>query len=114
MRLTEAQSRELLAKHSVYATEVCDKCGKILGHVRFTRFSQKGEWCSRLCRDGVEHKAGACRGCGASLEGKKKGSIYCDRTCRMRVMRAEVQNHEKIVNMLIQNTPLTDAILAST
>jgi hypothetical protein len=30
MRLSEAQSRELLQKHGVYVTEVCDKCGKIL------------------------------------------------------------------------------------
>lgn len=52
MRLTEAQGRELLAKHGVYVTEVCDKCGKILGHVRLTRFGEKGEWCSRECRDG--------------------------------------------------------------
>jgi hypothetical protein len=54
MRLTETQSRELLQKHGVYVTEVCDKCGKPLGHVRFTHFGQKGEWCSRECRDGVE------------------------------------------------------------
>ena len=54
MRLTEEQSRGLLAKHGVYVTEACDGCGKILGHVRFTRKDQPGEWCSRECRDGVE------------------------------------------------------------
>jgi hypothetical protein len=53
MRLTEAQSRALLAKHGVYVTEVCDRCGKILGHVRFTLKDQPGEWCSRQCRDGA-------------------------------------------------------------
>jgi hypothetical protein len=84
VRLTEAQSRELLRKHGVYAREACDKCGQILGHVRFTRFGEKGEWCSRLCRDGVEHKAGACRGCGASLKGKRKGALFCDDACRKR------------------------------
>src|SRR5437879_1197425 len=52
MRLTEAQSRELLAKHDVYATEACDKCGKILGYVRFKSYGEQGEWCSLLCRDG--------------------------------------------------------------
>ena len=113
MQLTETQSRALLAKHGVYVTEACDTCGQILGPIRFTRYGQKGEWCSRFCRDGVEHKAGVCRGCGASLEGKKKGTSYCDRTCRMRAVRAGVQNHEKIVNTPIQNKPLTDAILAS-
>jgi hypothetical protein len=54
MKLTEAQSRALLAKHGVYVTEACDKCGKILGHVRFTRYGEKGEWCSRECRDGAQ------------------------------------------------------------
>ncbi len=54
MRLIEPQSRELLAKHGAYVTEVCDKCGKILGHVRFTSYGEPGAWCSRECRDGVE------------------------------------------------------------
>lgn len=53
MRLTEDQSRELLKKYGICANEVCDACGKILGHVRFTRKGQLGEWCARLCRDGV-------------------------------------------------------------
>ncbi len=53
MRLTEAQSRALLYKHGVYITEACDKCGKILGHVRFTRYGEAGEWCSRLYYDGA-------------------------------------------------------------
>jgi hypothetical protein len=58
MRLTEEQSRELLRLHGVYVTEACDKCTRILGHVRYTIKDQPGEWCSRLCRDGVEHSAG--------------------------------------------------------
>lgn len=53
MRLTEAQSRALLAKHGVYVIGVCNECGKILGHVRFTRYGEPGEWCSRECRDGA-------------------------------------------------------------
>jgi hypothetical protein len=55
MRLTEEQSRALLAKHGVYVTEVCDKCGKALGPERhFTRFGEVGAWCSRECRDGAQ------------------------------------------------------------
>lgn len=54
MRLTEAQSRALLAKHGVRVTEACDQCGQILGPVRFTRYGEPGEWCSRECRDGVQ------------------------------------------------------------
>jgi len=55
VKLTEAQSRELLQKHGVYVTEVCDKCGKALGPERhFTRFGEVGAWCSRECRDGAQ------------------------------------------------------------
>jgi hypothetical protein len=54
VRLTEAQSRALLAKHGVRVTEACDQCGQILGPVRFTRYGEPGEWCSRECRDGLE------------------------------------------------------------
>lgn len=57
VKLSEAQSRELLAKHGVYVTEACDKCGQILGPVRFTRDDQPGESCSRECRDGVQAAA---------------------------------------------------------
>jgi len=53
MRLIEAQSRALLAKHGVYITEACNECGQILGHSRFTRYGEDGEWCSPLCRDGA-------------------------------------------------------------
>jgi hypothetical protein len=110
MRLTEDQSRALLANRGVYVTEACDKCGKPLGHIRFTRFGQKGEWCSRLCRDGVEHKAGVCRGCGASLNGKRKGALFCSDVCRMRLRSQNGANNPKTP---MQNTPLTDAFLAS-
>jgi hypothetical protein len=73
VQLTGARSRELLAKHRVYVTEVCNRCSRALGHIRFTRFGEGGEWCSRLCRDGAEalavrkggrprkHKNGALR-----------------------------------------------------
>ena len=108
MRLTEAQSRELLAKYGVFVTEVCDRCGKILGHVRFARYGEPGEWCSRLCRDGIEHKAGACRTCGASLSGKRKGSLFCNSTCRMRV-----RVRQNIAQTPIQNMGLAGAISAS-
>ena len=44
----------MLAEHGVYMREICEKCGKILGPIRFIRYREPGEWCSRLCRDGVE------------------------------------------------------------
>ena len=110
MRLTEAH-RDLLRTRGVYATEACDKCGQILGPVRYSRYGEKGEWCSRLCRDGVEHKAGACRGCETSLNGRRKGAIYCGRTCRMRTVRKQSRDSEFIVNTPIDKSGLTDAIL---
>jgi hypothetical protein len=113
MRLTEAQSRELLRKHGVYVTEVCDGCGKILGHVRFTRFGEKGEWCSYLCRDGVERKAGICRGCGANVNRKRKDALYCNDACKMRASRKNGKDSEIIRNARIQKAGLTDAILPS-
>jgi flavoprotein len=70
-------------------------------------------WCSRVCRDGVDHQPGMCRGCGIALTGRRKGAIYCGRVCRMRTVREEVHNSEIIVNIPIQNTGVTDAILAS-
>jgi hypothetical protein len=113
MRLTDAQSREFLQTHGVYVAEACDRCGQILGPVRYTRRGEKGVWCSRLCRDGTEHRAGVCRGCGTSLNGKRKGAIYCHRTCRMRTVRKEGQNHTNIVNTSLQGKGLTDATLRS-
>jgi hypothetical protein len=50
MMLTSQRSHELLAKHSCYATEYCDRCGQILGPVRFMRRGDAGVWCSRECR----------------------------------------------------------------
>jgi hypothetical protein len=67
MKLTDRQLCLLVSTHEVYVTEACDQCRKILGPVRFTRSGESSVWCSRLCRDGVEHRAGICRGCGAPL-----------------------------------------------
>ena len=108
MRLTEAQSRELLRTQGAYLTEACDGCGKILGPVRHTSQGEKGEWCSQLCRDGVERKAGVCRNCGTSLNGKRKGSIYCDRTCRMRSVRKAIKDSQIIVNTAVEKQGLTE------
>jgi hypothetical protein len=113
MQLTDKQTRQLLHNQGVYVTEVCDTCGKILGPERFTRQGEGGAWCSRACRDGADHKPGVCRGCGTSLIGKRKGAIYCDRTCRMRIVRNEGQNHTNIVNTPLQGKGLSGAILQS-
>jgi len=61
MRLTREQSYTLLEKRGCYASEACDKCGQILGPVRFARRNDRGAWCSRECRDGAAaHAPGTC------------------------------------------------------
>jgi hypothetical protein len=110
MQLTDAQSRILLQTHGVYVTEACDRCKAILGPIRFTRQDDAGAWCSRSCRDGVDHNPAVCRGCGTSLVGKRRGAIYCDRTCRMRTVRKQVRNSANIVNTHIQKTGVADTI----
>lgn len=88
MRLTTEQSYALLEKHGCYVTEVCDKCGQILGPVRFTRRGESGVWCSRECRDGAEaHAPGTCWTCGASLTGLRRGTKFCPDVCRVRFSR---------------------------
>ena len=115
MKLSQAQSRQIYQTRGSYITEVCDLCGQALGPFnRFTRRGDLGIWCSRECRDGKQaHVPGICKGCGAVLKGKRKGAIYCGRTCRMRATRKHGQDSPIIVNTPIQNTGVTDAILAS-
>jgi hypothetical protein len=108
MQLTELQRRELLAKHGVYVNEACDKCGKILGPIRFTRYGQMGEWCSKGCRDEFERKPGTCLGCGVPLNGKRKGAVFCSDVCRK---RWRVEALRIIAETSIQNSGLTDGIL---
>src|SRR5258708_20777341 len=50
MMLTVQQSYALLAKHGVFARECCDRCGQLLGALRFTRRGESGERGSRECR----------------------------------------------------------------
>lgn len=88
MKLTTPQSYELLAKHGCYVTAACDKCGQILGPVRYTRKGEDHAWCSRECRDGKEaHAPGTCLTCKASLAGLRRGTKFCSDTCRKRENR---------------------------
>jgi hypothetical protein len=90
MRLTTKQSRELLEEHGCYVNEACEKCGRLLGAVRFTRHGESGVWCSRECRDGPEARSpGICKACRARLpEGKRRGTLYCDDACRKSAARS--------------------------
>jgi hypothetical protein len=59
MKLTKAQSQKLLRERGISVTEACDKCGRLLGSVRWTRRGEPGEWCSAACREGVSVSASA-------------------------------------------------------
>jgi len=50
MLLTVAQAYELLSTRGAFAREACDRCGRVLGPVRFTRRGEIGVWCSSECR----------------------------------------------------------------
>ena len=91
MRLTGEQSYTLLEKRGCYASEACDKCGQILGPVRFARRNDSGAWCSRQCRDGAAaHTPGTCKTCKAQLpEGKRRGAMYCDDACKQAAYRSK-------------------------
>lgn len=108
MQLTETQSHEIFTKHGVYVTEACDRCGKILGALRYTRYGKPGEWCSQICRDGLEQKAGACQFCGTALNGKRKGACFCSDVCRKRLRVRERRNNAET---RLQNTALRGTIL---
>jgi hypothetical protein len=110
VQLAEEQCQALLEKYGVAVSEACDRCGQILGPVRFTRVTELGVWCSRLCRDGAERRPGTCETCGTPLNGKRKGARFCSDVCRK---RWRVQNRQNIAETSIQNTPLTGAISAS-
>ena len=50
MLLTMQKSYELLANYGCFAREICDKCGIVLGAVRFTWHGESEVYCSRECR----------------------------------------------------------------
>jgi hypothetical protein len=107
MRLTVQQSYALLEKHGCYATEACDKCGQILGPVRYTRRSESGAWCSRKCRDGKKaHAPGTCLTCRSSLAGLRRGTKFCSDTCRKRENRksqtAQISRDEQLKTKRLQ------------
>ena len=90
MKLTRNQSVKLLHDRGIWLTEACDKCGRLLGSVRWTRKDEPGGWCSAGCRDGIKARADdsrTCRECGVPLEGKRADSEFCSRTHLMRHRR---------------------------
>jgi hypothetical protein len=88
MKLTSQQSYALLEKFGAYIKEICDRCGRGIGPICYTRKGEPGVSCSWECRDGKEaHAPGTCHGCGASLVGLRRGAKFCSDVCRMRSVR---------------------------
>lgn len=52
MRPSAQHCRALLDRFQCWITASCDRCGRLLGAIRWTRKGEPGEWCSRECRDG--------------------------------------------------------------
>jgi len=62
MLLAIEKSYELLAHYGCFAREICDKCGIVLGAVRFTRKGESEVHCSRECRGDAYRSATHRRG----------------------------------------------------
>jgi hypothetical protein len=106
MRLTPEQQARAFAAYGVCANQACDRCGKVLAEVRWTRRDMPETYCSRLCRDGVQRQNGQCSGCGVDLAGKRRGARWCSDTCRMRNRVKDSANNPK--------TPIQNIELAAT
>jgi hypothetical protein len=102
----------LLQEHGIFATESCDRCGQLLGAARFTRAGDPGVWCSRKCRDGIAHACRVCQICGALLNGKRRGAMYCSDRCRKR-SKAQSPGLSNYRGMPSENKRVTSAILGS-
>src|ERR1700756_4377957 len=88
MKLTSEQQLRIRELHGVCVNEVCDKYGKVLAEVRFTIKDQPGEWCSRLCRDGIATNRSKCQHCNSVLPiGLRRGARYCDAAAQLRLPR---------------------------
>jgi hypothetical protein len=57
MLLAIQKSYELLANFGFFAREICDKCGIVLGAVRFTRHNESKVYCCRECRGDAQRSA---------------------------------------------------------
>lgn len=97
MRLTPAELA-YVGLQGLYVTEKCDGCGKLLNqNFRYTIAGKPGAYYSAVCRDlvffGDSRKArkhstpGKCAHCGAILEGKRRGALYCDEVRKKRAAR---------------------------
>jgi len=97
MKLGAAELAYVRAQ-GLYITQKCDRCGKLLNQaLRYTITGKPEVYCSAACRElaffanrleAKKHSSpGKCVNCGAGLEGKRRGPLYCDELCKKRVAR---------------------------
>jgi len=97
MKLTPAELAYVRAQ-GLYITERCDRCGTLLNQsLRYTIAGKPEVYCSAACRDlaffgnpqeAEKHSTpGKCVYCGGTLEGKRRGALYCDEICKKRAAR---------------------------
>jgi len=111
MMLREELRRRLLEHRGIYVTEACDKCGKLLTWVRYTRKGDTGVWCSRECRGDckreIRRKGGRPRKY-ANGEERRAAKAKQQRNYRHRaVVEKTVCSPTKTQDLEVQKTPLT-------
>jgi hypothetical protein len=111
MKLMIARVYELANLYGVFAKDCCDKCGRLLGAVRFTRRDDVGEWCSRECRGDVEsqtvRKGGRPRKY-RSLEERRSAKTRQQRDYRdVAVWKKPSRSLAETNHLQAQNSPLS-------
>ncbi len=111
MLLTIQQGYELLANYGCFAREICDKCGVVLGAVRFTRYGESEAYCSCEC-SGDAHGSATLRP-GRPRKYKTERQRRAAKTRQQQVYRSQ-PNVEKTVrirsetkNLQAQKLPLS-------
>jgi hypothetical protein len=113
MKLASAELASVRAL-GLFLTEKCDGCAKALNQTfRCTIAGRPLVFCSAVCRDTVffadgrearkRSTPGKCVYCRATLNGKRRGALYCDETCRKRA--AGAGKAEKTGEAEITRTP---------
>lgn len=104
--LLNEDERALLRARGVIVFEKCDACGNPITQSFVWKFAGKPEtYCSQVCRDGVARTPGKCEYCGASLEGKRRGTRFCGSKCRMRFIRSHPDGRDVANPAQVEETP---------
>jgi hypothetical protein len=112
MLLAIEKSYEVLAHYGCFAREICDKCGIVLGAVRFTLYGESEEYCSRECR-GDAHRSSTHRQ-GRPRKYKTDRERRAAKTRQQQIYRSHpnvektVRIHSETKNLQTQKWPVSD------